>query len=289
MPHRFALPLVLLAACGENQTTPRAPYEPLPGMPLSCLPNLDGVIEGDELTPALGVTASYIATPALPPTATSGRPVDVIGAVDGDGRRVWDWRATEPNDQVGQLTARPLAEQWYVTHFPHGELAVPVDLGGRIHAIYSHDDTALWLHGTASSEENPPDGQTLLVYDSPIPFLSFPLTVGKSWSQTAEVRSGVLLGLSPWSQDETYSVTVDAAGELRLPDFTFTQVLRVRTLVSVAPKTGAVQPTSQRQVSFVFECFGEVARATSLFAFPPAPPPPADFTEAHEIRKLGWF
>ena len=61
---------------------------------------------------------------------------------------------------------------------------------------------------------------------------------------------------------------------------TFTQVFRVRFAVDIEP---AVGPTlSRRQVSFLFECFGEVARATSQ-------PGETDdnFTTAAEIRRLG--
>jgi len=73
---------------------------------------------------------------------------------------------------------------------------------------------------------------------------------------------------------------VDGAGELVLPDVTFTQALRVRTRTTIEPLVG--QSTSQRQVSFFFECFGEVARATSL-----VDEPLEDFQTALEVRRLG--
>jgi hypothetical protein len=279
----------LAAACGENLTHPLPAYEGGPVTTLPCLPDLDGSVVAAELAPSLSVTASYIVTPYLPVTATEGRSVDVVGRVGGDGRRVWDWSGIDTDAVVGTLAAAPLSTQWYVAHFPEGEYSVPMDFAGRLHAVYSHDEDGLWLHGTASAEADPTEGKTLLVYSEPVQLFPFPFVVGSSWTEVGEIRNGTIQGLTPWSQDDTYEVEVDAAGELVLPDFTFTQALRVRTRVSLAPKTGTTQPTVQRQASFVCECFGEVARATSLVAFPPQPDPPEDFTQALEIRKLGWF
>jgi hypothetical protein len=162
-------------------------------------------------------------------------------------------------------------------------------LSGELEAVYSHDDVAMRLHGVASVEENPAIGQTLMVYQEPIEFFPFDLFVGKAWTQTGVVENGTLRGLAPWSQDDTYEVEVDAAGELRLPDFTFSQVLRVSTKVTISPKAGTQEGYSQRQVSFLFECFGEVARASSLLFQTPEEDPGREFTMAREIRRLGWF
>ena len=72
----------------------------------------------------------------------------------------------------------------------------------------------------------------------------------------------------------------DATGQLVLHDVTFSQVHRVRTKVTLSPATGASIVT--RQDSFLFECLGEVARATSV-----NDEPKDDFTTASEIRRLG--
>ena len=50
--------------------------------------------------------------------------------------------------------------------------------------------------------------------------------------------------------------------------------------MTLSPATGASIVT--RQDSFLFECFGEVARATSV-----NDEPKDDFTTASEIRRLG--
>ena len=73
---------------------------------------------------------------------------------------------------------------------------------------------------------------------------------------------------------------MDAAGRLELTDLTFTQALRVRTRVTGVPAVGA--SVSRRQVSWMFECFGEVARAVSLDN-----EPQEDFTTTSELRRRG--
>ena len=107
----------------------------------------------------------------------------------------------------------------------------------------------------------------------------FPLQPGAAWTSIGEVKDGTLRGL-PFASRDTYDVKVDGAGELDLPDFVLTQVLRVRTNVSISPAAGAV--TTQRQVGFLFECLGEVTRATSKLN-----EPNENFTTASELRRLG--
>ena len=283
--------LAALSACdGSNETWPQTPtYASTGPAPLACIPNLDGAIEAYEMAPTLNQLATYRVSPPLPADATTGRAVDLVGSVDDSGRRIWDWSAADPSDRNADLEAEPLAGKWYAPDFPGGDFVLAADAGDRLEAVYSHDDQGLILYGVASTDPNPPEGQTLLVYQEPIVFLPFPLTLGKAWTQTGIVRNGVLQGLSPWSQDDTYEVTVDASGELRLPDFTFTQVLRVYTKVTVKPKAGARQGYVQHQYSYLFECFGEVARATSPLVYDAAADPGKDFSVAHEVRRLGWF
>ena len=134
-------------------------------------------------------------------------------------------------------------------------------------------------NGQPANPENPPDGQTLMPYKDAVAIYHFPLEVGGSWVSTGQVENGLFKGLQ-YAAKDTYEVRIDASGELRLPSLTFTQALRVRTKVTVQPAAG--QSVTQQQVSFVFECFGEVARATSRPG-----ETEEDFTVASEVRRLG--
>jgi hypothetical protein len=148
-----------------------------------------------------------------------------------------------------------------------------------VEAVYTHDAQALSLLGLASTLEASPDGKTLIVYDHPITLYKFPIAVGAAWVSSGNVTMGTLRGL-PYSGTDTYDTKDDATGTMVLHDFTFQEVHRVRTQVTVAPVVGAT--TTQRQVSFLFECFGEVARATSGLN-----EMNENFTTAAEIRRLG--
>ena len=103
--------------------------------------------------------------------------------------------------------------------------------------------------------------------------------MGKSWVSVGTVVNGTIRAL-PYAGRDTYQVSVDAAGRLELTDLTFTQALRVRTRITVEPAVGA--SVVRRQVSWLFECFGEVARAVA---------DPTDlaenFTRTTELRRLG--
>ena len=81
-------------------------------------------------------------------------------------------------------------------------------------------------------------------------------------------------------EDPTYTISDDATGEVILPDLTFTQAHRIRQKVTINPAAG--QTVVTYQTSFYFECFGEVARATSQVN-----ETNPDFTTAAEVRRLG--
>lgn len=275
----LVFPLAVLAwlpACSqENQTHPSyADYEAPASEPLPCVPNLDGQIDANELQQALGIPVSYLVS--APGTT---RPVDVAGAVGSDGRMHWDWSAASPDDRVARFEASALDGKWYASSFPDGQFVAPLDAGKTIDSIYSHTDQALYLHGVASVEADPADGRTLMVYDQPIELYRFPLVQGSTWVSAGKVQDGLVKGL-PYAGRDVYEVNVDATGELTLPDLSFSQVLRVRTKITLEPAVG--QSVSQWQASFLFECFGEVGRATS--EKDEAEP---NFTVASEVRRFG--
>lgn len=270
---------ILLASCRDNETPfpEKTPYEATAPAALPCVPNLDGKIDAQELAPQIGVTATYLVSPA-----GTERTVDVVDRPDEHGRLVWNLAVDFADDQVARIEATPLDGKWYAPAFAAfvmNAFVAPLDVGGHTQGVYTHDPTGIRLHGIASTAESPPEGQTLLVYSAPVLLYRFPLEVGATWSTTADVRNATLRGL-PYAGRDTYEVKVDAAGELRLPDFVLTQALRVRTFVRIVPAAG--QETTQRQTSFLFECLGEVARATSK-----PNEPDEGFTVATELRRLG--
>ncbi len=274
---RTLLPLLLVvAACGENLTLPpeRDPATDPDPEPLTCIPNLDERIDARELQPTFDVPAHYVVNPS-----GTTRSVDVVGATGEDGLPVWDFAIDFADDQSLAIAAGTLEGKWYGASFPEGAFVTPFNHEGTLVSIGQVRSDAFLLLGLASAEENPAEGQTLLVYDPPIVVLKLPVEAGQTFVSSGQITNGKIQGLSYAGRD-TYEVTVDAMGAIDLPQLTFDQVHRVRTKVTVEPAVGAT--VVRRQVSFFAECFGEVARVTSQ-----NDEPEADFTTAAELRRLG--
>jgi hypothetical protein len=265
--------LVCAPACGENRTPPDRPGLDASVAPLDCVPNRDGRIDARELAPVFGVPVSFLVNPGGEP-----RTVDLAGRVVGDVR-TWDLGADFASDAAVAISARPVEGAWYAGAFPGAGFAAPVDLAGTTLGVYRHGEAALELLGLVSPLESPPEGQTLLVYASPIEVLRFPLVPGASWVSTSDVRDATVRGL-PYAGRDTYQVRVVATGTLVLPDLSFDPALRVATTVTIEPAAG--ESVTRRQSSFFFECFGEVARATSRDG-----ETSDDFTTAAELRRFG--
>lgn len=277
MKRLFALlSLASLAGCaGENLTEPALdPYDPGPGATPVCMPNLDGSIESSEMPVALGLPVNFRVSPS-----GEERSVDLVGSLSG-GVTVWDWSAAA-NDQVFTLQPMELAGGgfWFEQSFPGGEFVLPVDPAGTTLGVYSRTEGAVRLHGVASAQEAPAGGQVLLPYDDAIDLYRFPIQPGEAWTTTGYVSDGTWNGV-PYAGYDEYEVAVDAKGTLSLPELTFTEAHRVRTNLTVTPAFGF--STSRRLVSWMFECFGEVARAQSKLD-----ESAEDFTTATEVRRLG--
>lgn len=266
--------LLYVAGCaGENLTQPALdPYDPGPGSTPVCLPNLDGKIESSEIPVALGLPVNFRVSPN-----GEERTVNVVGLQEGN-ETLWDWSAPG-NDQVFTMTPAPLAGHWFEDSFPGGAFVLRVDPAGTTLGVYSRTDDAVRLHGVASAEETPATGKILLPYDEPIDLYRFPIQPGSAWTVTGNVSSGTWNG-APYAGWDEYEVAVDGKGTLALPELTFTEAHRVRTNVTVQPAFGF--STSRRLVSWMFECFGEVARAQSRLD-----EDVEDFTVATEVRRLG--
>lgn len=266
---------LVLAGCDGNGALPpdREPYAGVEEVPLDCIPNLDGVIEADELPLVLDTEVSYLVSPP-----GQLRTVDIEG--EGEGTtRAWDWSVDLADDQLARIEAFSIEDRWYANRFPPDAFIAPFD-DGSTETISRRDDDGLYVLGIASREPDPPTGRTLLIYDQPIPLIRFPIETGTSYSVSANVEDAVFSGI-PYAARDTYDVEVSAVGELRLPTLTFTQAHQVRVQLTIEPALG--ETTSVRQVSYFFECFGEVARATSQ-----RDEPDPNFTEAAEVRRLGY-
>jgi len=242
----------------------------------------------------LGTRVDLRISPYVAPTEAPIRTVDNLGFVDGDGHRVWDWSQTDeqPEDRSATLRAEPIADKWFASAFPEAGFVSPLDAAGKLYGVYSFDESALKLYGSASTEEAGPEGKTLLVYDVPVELFRFPLQVGKSWSQSVKVDAGIFHN-APLLEDQEYEITVASAGELRLPDFTFSQVLRVNTKVITSFRTGTTTKIGVRQTLFLFECFAtDVARSVSpqfYITDEMNTDLGPNFTVAQEVRRLAPF
>lgn len=241
------------AGCGEN-LTPAVEHELDPVF--ECVPNLDGQITAAELPVVFDLDQDYFLSPE-----GQTQQIDSVGSVNAAGRRVWDWSSEEPADTVAAVGPTRLLSQWFATSFPGGDFVIDAGTDGTTLGIYSQDDSGVWLHGLASSEMSPPGGRTLLVYTAPVPVLRLPLAVGQSHTATGEIVGGTLNGL-PYVGTDSYEIAATDAGTLALPYVSFTQALRVTTRVTTTPAAGGVT-VSRRQVGFYFECFGEIASASS--------------------------
>jgi hypothetical protein len=264
-----------VASCGDNLTPLPAgvPYGDTSLPPLTCVPNLDGKIDANELEPAPGVPVRYRVTPS-----GQTREVSLEGAITADGKRVWDFAQNPEADAEVSIQAEALSTQWFAEFFPEGQIVTPIDAGATVLGVYEQDSEGFWLHGLASSEEQPEEGQTLLVYSEPILLYRFPIAVGQSWVSAGKVNNGILRGL-PYAATDTYEIDVTSSGVLLLPNLEFQQVFRVNTKTTIQAAVGGSVVT--RQSSFLFECFGEVARATSQTG-----ETEADFGLAAEVRRL---
>ncbi len=257
------LVLALLAACGVNQT-PQP--EPAPALP-SCVPNRDGTITADELPIAYGATIAYYASPAgATRTINTSSP-----------SKIWDLTEERADDVVIALGPTQLKAQWYAGNFPGGEFAV--DGGGGLDGIYHQDDQALWLDGTASREMAPAAGKTLIRYAQPIAVLRFPIRDGDAYTTTAQIPDGIASGL-PFIGTDQVDVDITGDGRLDVPYVRFSPALRVRTGVTRKPSTGT-PVVKRRNVIFLFECFGEIARAESR-----VDETAVDFTTAAYLRRF---
>jgi hypothetical protein len=256
---------------------PEATPDTTPDTTGVCIQDNDGVLEASEMPVALGAAPSYVVN-----AAGTQADVAVDGAVGSDGVRVWDF-TQGPTDQSAVLFVDPPEGWWFAEHFPQASFVSPLSAQDpSILAAYLADEAGVHLLGIASSQPDPPQGRTLLVYDAPVDVLRFPMQVGTSYTVTSSFHDATLAGI-PNAGQETYTVTGDAIGTVKLPVFTVKNALRIRIdvkqkfVISTSP-----DPIPSIQYLYVHECVGELARVMS-----PLGETNPHFKKAKEFRRLG--
>lgn len=256
--HRVSPILILtltgsLAGCSETGTVgPEGSdgYQPLPDAAHTCTGNNDSIITRDELPVVMGVGVDYLVNP--PGTSVS---VDPDGTSNGGGDTVWDFTSTD--GLVMTITLTQAWETWAATSFPTGQYTAQLLAESTNMGVYRVDDQAVWLLGFVSPQEN----HTLAVYDPPVPSLRFPIEVGLNWVSVGEIRNAILDG-QPFASTDTYRISVDMKGTVRLPYLDLLNTLRVKVELTQSLAGG----TTLRWIQYIFlhECYGEVGRIVSL-------------------------
>lgn len=237
-----------------------------------CVPNHDGTIVASEMLPVFDVDARYF-------VSAGSVPVNLAGTSD-TGALVWDFSQSYPGAEQ-TIQAKKIAGQWFESEFPGGQWTAPFD--DETLAVYSNDDNGVYLHGLASKDAPPPGGEakTLFVYESKVLAYQFPLQVGTTWVSIGTVPAkGYRWNGLLHSGTHTYTVKDDGVGKILLPNGSSLEgVHRIRTKVLVHPTSGVDVTT--RQTGFVYECLGEIVRATSGLN-----EQNDDFDPAAQVRRL---
>ena len=235
---------------------------------LTCLPNNDGVIEQSELMFVLGLPpANYRANP---PGTTVG--INPAGQLI-NGKIEWDFSSLA--GKIFKLKVEPVAGTWYAKHFPDGDIAMVTSIKADTLQILNVDSGKVYLLGLASRK---PD-HTLTIYDPPISAMRFPLRKGLKFTASSSLKIGSKIDGLPVTSKDTFEVSINTEGVLRLPNLKLHRVLLIETLVTSKTLGGVTNTT--RQLQWFSECYGEVVRALSVIN-----EKDALFKTATELRRL---
>ncbi len=239
-----------------------APLEPV------CRPNGDGIIDDAELPVRAGLSGVFrLSDPSM------SVDVDLAGEPEAGGGRLWRFDADALGADERLEAAMEPDGFWFAPYFADATYVAVLDAASGTNAIFRRTPGELSILGLAS---NVPD-QTLLVFDTPVAAMRFPLKQGDAW--TADTRTTGKLEGQDVSIDMHYALSVDAAGHVRLPAGTV-PVLRLR-LDTRQQVVGAPFALARSTVLFVAECLGAVARVVSGVN-EVAP----EFTSATEVSRL---
>jgi hypothetical protein len=231
-----------------------------------CTPNHDGTISLDELPLAPGRMATFrIATNATWSTA---------GQAQTSGMRRWDLSGALASDADRVLALASPAGSWWQPAFPSATYATQLASSSELRGVFEVAATQLALVGVVS-----PDGgtyKTELEYDPPAQILKVPMQAGTTWTSSSTVSGYAQGALVAYT--ERYESVVDHVGTMVTPYGEF-PVLRVVT--DMTRTSGFTTLASSRTYTWIAECFGPVATATSK-NFPTS----GEQSELAEVRRL---
>ena len=279
--------VTLTAACGPNETFVDTYLTTPQGELIECIPNLDGIIDADEVIFGPGSGGKY--------DISRLQEVDAEGEIVGGSRR-WDFRWDGMDDKLFAFTATSIDDKWYVDRIEPALIArfetvfaLPADVDEKYELILARDSQAVWLLGTASRQQLPDDeGTTWIFYEAPVAIYRLPLRPGDSWVSVGVARGAQLpipgmpgVQLTEDRRD-TYEIAVEGPGDVGVEGLTFESVLRISQTVTLEITSNPIFPvTVRRQFQFFSECGGEVVR---LAARQDEAEP--DFQLAEEVRRV---
>lgn len=255
-------------ACVDARCAPRATFaEAVPPAP-ACRADGDFVITDAEMPVEAGLAGRFRLSAPGAEIA-----VDLDGEVADGEHRLWRFDADAlGTDERLERTLDP-AEFWFGDHFPGATYAAVLDAASGTHAVFERVPGELRILGLASRAAD----RTLLVYETPVAAMRFPLRVGDAWSADTPA-SGRLEG-QEIALAMHYDFRVDAAGTIRLPAGDV-PVLRLR-IDSRQQVEGAAFALARSTVLYVAECLGGVARVVSQVN-----ETEREFTVASEVSRL---
>lgn len=231
-----------------------------------CTPNHDGSIALDELPFVAGRMGTF--------RVTTDATWDTAGTSSANGSRAWDLSVPLAGDGDRVLKLIGPDGQWWASTFPSTTYATELSVEADLRGVFEASSASLVLLGVVS-----PDGgtyKTELEYDPPAKVLALPLTAGATWTSTSTV-SGYAQGVIV-AYTEKYESRVDQVGTMKTPYGEF-PVLRVAT--DLTRTSGVATVVKKRSFSWIAECFGPIANASSQ-DFETG----AEFTDNAEIRRL---
>jgi hypothetical protein len=232
-----------------------------------CFGNNDGVIAKSELQLAVGLSVDYLVQSGSQTAPIAAQPA---GTTSG-GVTTWDFSGVSGNRTKLALTP---PSGWYASYFPQASYVTTTYLADGTLGAFGVSDNAVLLYGFASPDPN----KTVLPYQQPVTVLELPIVYGMRYQSQGTVTNGTFNG-TPWAEIDTYVVAVDTTGTLLLGFLRLDHTLRIRTDLTQQLPGGLVQ--TQIQYGYWHECFGEVARVTSLFD-----ETDPNFTRASEVRVI---